>query len=209
MEAIKPWISRRIHDLLGIDDEVLYEYVVNMLEESLSPDPKTMQVNLTGFFEDKTEDFMQSLWKVLIEAQKSPGGIPESFIRQKIEELKRQREEQDTIKANIKAAEMRAAAPTSLIQSSRKTRAGKKSRWDAPAAPAASDRGLSQNNDGQGSTRRDGRDRSKEGRSRYSRSRSPREGHRRGAEDSRKRRRDHRAKSPSQSPIYSKSISGK
>ncbi|KAJ1837801.1 Serine/arginine repetitive matrix protein 1, partial [Coemansia sp. RSA 486] len=139
MEAIKPWISNQISELLGIEDEVLHEYVVNMLEESSSPDPRTMQVNLTGFFEAKTQEFMQNLWKVLLEAQKSPGGIPESFIQKKIEELKRQRNEQEMIKAKIKAAEKKAGGHESG-QGSRSTRTGRKSRWDAPSAPASDSR---------------------------------------------------------------------
>ncbi|KAJ2864470.1 hypothetical protein GGI22_001722, partial [Coemansia erecta] len=78
-----------------------------MLEESPIPDPKLMQVNLTGFLESMTQEFMQSLWKVLLEAQRSPGGIPESFIRRKIDELKRNREQEDIIKANIEIANRR------------------------------------------------------------------------------------------------------
>ncbi|KAJ1900775.1 Serine/arginine repetitive matrix protein 1, partial [Coemansia sp. IMI 209127] len=106
-DAIKPWISERIKELLGLEDEVLYEFIVNMLEESPTPDPKLMQVNLTGFLESTTQEFMQSLWKVLLEAQRSPGGIPESFIQQKIDELKRNREQEDIIKANIAIANRR------------------------------------------------------------------------------------------------------
>ncbi|KAJ1819931.1 Serine/arginine repetitive matrix protein 1 [Coemansia sp. RSA 2599] len=199
VEAIKPWISSRIHELLGIEDEVLYEYVVNMLEESKSPDPKTMQVNLTGFFEAKTQDFMQSLWRVLLEAQKSPGGIPESFIQKKIEELKRQRDEQDALKANIVAAEKRAEA--SSAQSTRTTRSGRRSRWDAPSAPAASDpaaAGQGKHGDRSQEKRQSReKDQSREIRSRYSRSRSPRT-HRRDTD--RYGRRDRYAKSRSRSP---------
>ncbi|KAJ2804345.1 Serine/arginine repetitive matrix protein 1 [Coemansia guatemalensis] len=95
MDAIKPWISSRIKELIGIDDDVLQEYVINMLEETERPDARIIQVNLTGFLEDKTQAFMQSLWSVLLEAQKSKGGVPESFIQNKIEELKKRREEQD------------------------------------------------------------------------------------------------------------------
>ncbi|KAJ2547078.1 hypothetical protein EV175_005360 [Coemansia sp. RSA 1933] len=107
IDAIKPWISERVKELLGLDDEVLYEYIVNMLEESSTPDPKLMQVNLTGFLESKTSEFMQSLWKVLLEAQKSPGGVPESFIQKKIDELKQKRNQEEIIKANIAIANNR------------------------------------------------------------------------------------------------------
>ncbi|KAJ1726292.1 Serine/arginine repetitive matrix protein 1 [Coemansia biformis] len=136
MDAIKPWIADRVSELLGIEDEVLYEYVVNMLSESEKPDARTMQVNLAGFLEDKAGEFMQSLWALLLEAQKSPGGIPESLIQNKIEELKQRREEQQRAAAGIKASNTR------LQEQQRKTRSGKRSRWDTPApalapAPAA------------------------------------------------------------------------
>ncbi|KAJ2716527.1 Serine/arginine repetitive matrix protein 1 [Coemansia spiralis] len=129
MEAIKPWIAGRISELLGIEDEVLFEYVVNMLGEADRPDPRTMHANLTGFLEEKTGDFMQNLWAVLLEAQASPGGIPESFIQTKIEELRQRREEQQRAAAGIRATNTRLQEPVAQ----RKTRSGKPSRWDKPA----------------------------------------------------------------------------
>ncbi|KAJ1946999.1 separin protein [Kickxella alabastrina] len=159
MEVIKPWISNKIFELLGLEDEVLFEYIVNMLQESTTPDPKVMQVNLTGFLESKTQDFMQSLWEVLVEAQKSPGGIPESFIKTKVEELRIKREEQDMIKANIRAADERLQG--SVVDNARRTRSGRRSRWDAPAASSndlerPSDiRGGFERHDGDGRQNRD------------------------------------------------------
>ncbi|KAJ2718813.1 Serine/arginine repetitive matrix protein 1 [Coemansia sp. Benny D115] len=129
MEVIKPWISNEIINILGIEDEVLFEYIVNMLDESNTPDPKTMQVNLTGFLEGKTQGFMQSLWEVLLEAQESPTGIPESFIRNKVEELRVKKEEQEKIRANVQAAENR--------MKNGETR-------NAPAAAAAAEGGSSE-----------------------------------------------------------------
>ncbi|KAJ2157456.1 hypothetical protein GGF46_004493 [Coemansia sp. RSA 552] len=120
MDALKPWISTKVNELLGIEDEVVFEYIVNMLEETSKPDPRKMQVNLTGFLEAKTQEFMQSLWAVLLEAQKSQGGIPESFIQKKIQEMRQRREEEEQAAANIKAAR-------------RKARSGRRSRWDSPS----------------------------------------------------------------------------
>ncbi|KAJ2869018.1 Serine/arginine repetitive matrix protein 1 [Coemansia aciculifera] len=107
MEVIKPWISRKINELLGIEDEVLFEYVVNLLQESNTPDGKAMQVNLTGFLESKTVEFMQSLWTLLLEAQKGLGGVPESLIRGKVEEVRQQRVEQERIRDRIRTADER------------------------------------------------------------------------------------------------------
>ncbi|KAJ1664793.1 separin protein [Coemansia sp. RSA 1646] len=134
IDAIKPWISERIKELLGLEDEVLYEFIVNMLEESTKPDPKLMQVNLTGFLESKTQEFMQGLWKVLLEAQKSTTGIPESFIQKKIEELKQKREQDELIRANIAIANERMHGQNAANNSQKTTRSGRKSRWDTPSS---------------------------------------------------------------------------
>ncbi|KAI9478934.1 Serine/arginine repetitive matrix protein 1 [Coemansia sp. RSA 989] len=126
MDAIKPWISDKITELLGIEDDVLFQYIINMLEESKRPDARAMQVNLSGFLEDKAQEFMRSLWAILLEAQKSQGGIPESLIRQKMEELKTRREEEEKAKERIKEANRRAREPTSDSRPRRR-------RWDAPS----------------------------------------------------------------------------
>ncbi|KAJ2844106.1 Serine/arginine repetitive matrix protein 1, partial [Coemansia brasiliensis] len=120
MDAIKPWISDKITEMLGIEDDVLFQYIVNMLEESKKPDGRTMQVNLSGFLEDKAQEFMRSLWAVLLEAQKSQGGIPETFIRQKMEELKARREEEEKAKERIKEANRRAREPATDSYSRRR-----------------------------------------------------------------------------------------
>ncbi|ORX72378.1 PWI domain-containing protein [Linderina pennispora] len=92
MDVIKPWIATTVNELLGVEDEVLFEYVVNLLGESNSPDPKAIQVNLTGFLESKTQGFMQDLWSLLLEAQDCTGGIPESLVKQKMDQLQKKRE---------------------------------------------------------------------------------------------------------------------
>ncbi|KAJ1966266.1 hypothetical protein GGI12_000171, partial [Dipsacomyces acuminosporus] len=150
MEVIKPWIAKQISEILGIEDEVLQEYVISMLEESSTPDPRTMQLNLTGFLESKTQEFMQNLWSVLLEAQSSQTGVPESFIKDKVEEIKRRKEGDAGIKESIRAADERTQQSTGQA---RRTRAGRKSRWDtsdsansyttgiAVAAAAAADSG--------------------------------------------------------------------
>ncbi|KAJ2896672.1 Serine/arginine repetitive matrix protein 1, partial [Coemansia aciculifera] len=127
-EAIKPWLSYKINNVLGIDDEVLFEYILNMLEESDTPDGKAMQVNLTGFMESKAGEFMQDLWTVLLEAQKGPGGIPESFIRGKVEEIKKERVEQVRMKEAIKTADARARDGASKTKIKVATEAGTETR---------------------------------------------------------------------------------
>lgn len=54
------------------------------------PDPKKMQINLTGFLNGKNARlFMQELWDLLLSAQDSVTGIPTQFLEQKKEEIKK------------------------------------------------------------------------------------------------------------------------
>lgn len=49
-----------------------------------------MQINLTGFLNGKNARlFMGELWELLLSAQASENGIPESFTQQKKEEIKK------------------------------------------------------------------------------------------------------------------------
>ncbi|KAI9366524.1 PWI domain-containing protein, partial [Pilaira anomala] len=86
LDVIKPWISNRITELLGLEDEVVIDYTCSLLEEK-DQDPKRMQINLTGFLEGNTKKFITELWNLLLSAQSSVGGIPAVFIEQKKEEL--------------------------------------------------------------------------------------------------------------------------
>lgn len=54
------------------------------------PDPKKMQINLTGFLNGKNARlFMTDLWDLLLNAQDSATGIPEQMIELKKEEIKK------------------------------------------------------------------------------------------------------------------------
>ena len=47
-----------------------------------------MQINLMGFLDSKTPEFMTALWKLLLDAQTSPGGIPKVFVEEKKAEMR-------------------------------------------------------------------------------------------------------------------------
>ena len=36
LDVLKPWITKRLHELLGIEDDVVIEFVFNQLEEKVS-----------------------------------------------------------------------------------------------------------------------------------------------------------------------------
>ena len=46
-----------------------------------------MQINLTGFMAEKTPGFTKALWKILLEAQANPLGIPQTFLDKKKDEI--------------------------------------------------------------------------------------------------------------------------
>ncbi|KAI8393875.1 PWI domain-containing protein [Radiomyces spectabilis] len=102
MDVIKPWISNRITQLLGFEDEVVIDFACGLLEEK-NPDPKMMQINLTGFLEKNTQSFILELWLLLLSAQESVGGIPKVFLEQKKEELRQKKEQDAQVKARQEA----------------------------------------------------------------------------------------------------------
>jgi len=97
LETLKPWIHERVTDMLTFEDDVVVAYIYNSLEEQF-PDPKTLQINLTGFLNGKNSRmFMGELWKLLISAQQSPHGIPEELINQKKEDIRKRQIEVEKI----------------------------------------------------------------------------------------------------------------
>lgn len=49
-----------------------------------------MQINLTGFLNGKNaRSFMGELWDLLVSAQESLTGIPEAFLQEKKDQIKR------------------------------------------------------------------------------------------------------------------------
>lgn len=127
LSVIKPWIARRITELLGFEDDVVLEYAAGMLEEERWPDPKKVQIQLMGFLEEKTAEFMAELWELLRSAQESPGGVPKRFVEEKKEELRRKREEGEKVVREARERAQRAAAEGDRKDEKRK------SRWDAGA----------------------------------------------------------------------------
>eukprot|EP00126_Sphaerothecum_destruens_P005180 Sdes_comp18619_c0_seq1m8796 len=97
LSVIKPWIKDRITALLGFEDDVVIDFVSTQLEEENFPDPKIIQVNLTGFLEKMTSSFVADLWNLLLDAQSSPTGIPTQMLEQKKREIQTKREEQERI----------------------------------------------------------------------------------------------------------------
>lgn len=60
LDVIKPWITLKLNEILGMEDDVVVEYVFTQLEEK-ELNPKKMQINLTGFLNARrAREFMVS-----------------------------------------------------------------------------------------------------------------------------------------------------
>ena len=51
LPVLKPWITDKITNLLGFEDDVVINLVLNLLERARFPDPKDICVCLMGFLE--------------------------------------------------------------------------------------------------------------------------------------------------------------
>jgi len=85
LPVIKKWIAERILDILGFEDDIVVQFIFNMLdtakEEHRSPDPKYIQIYLTGFLEHNARTFTEELWDHLVTACHNAGGIPTAMLK--------------------------------------------------------------------------------------------------------------------------------
>ncbi|KAL2328781.1 hypothetical protein Fmac_022208 [Flemingia macrophylla] len=100
MEVIKPWITRRVTELLGFEDEVLINFIHSLLDAK-EVNGKEVQIQITGFMEKNTGKFMKELWTLLLSAQKTSSGVPQQFLDAKEEELLKKKAENDRITSEI------------------------------------------------------------------------------------------------------------
>merc|ERR1712098_182568 len=70
---------------------------------SQEPDPRKMQINLTGFLNGKyARIFMGELWGMLDSAQNSENGIPAELVNMKIDEIKGRKDEDSRIAERLR-----------------------------------------------------------------------------------------------------------
>jgi hypothetical protein len=79
MVLINKWIEKRVGELMGMVDEVLIQYIFELLSAP-KVDPKELIILLRGFLENNAKIFVEELWGLLISAQGSPSGIPREFL---------------------------------------------------------------------------------------------------------------------------------
>ncbi|THD20160.1 hypothetical protein D915_008941 [Fasciola hepatica] len=128
LDCIKPWIIKRVTELLNFEDEVVWDYVLNQLDERY-PDPKEIQINITGFLNSKNARiFLTELWDLLLSAMQDPEGVPAMLIEAKKAEIanrqldERQvqmevRRKQEELKMKAAIAQTTSVASTGLQQS--------------------------------------------------------------------------------------------
>ncbi|CAI8616630.1 unnamed protein product [Vicia faba] len=100
MEVMRPWITRKVTELLGFEDEVLINFIHGLLDAK-KVNGKEVQIQITGFMEKNTGKFMKELWTLLLSAQKNASGVPQQFLDAKEEELLKKKAENDRISSEI------------------------------------------------------------------------------------------------------------
>ncbi|KAK7249003.1 RNA-binding protein [Aureococcus anophagefferens] len=155
VEVMVRWVNERLTELLGFEDDVVVNLVENMLTQTQDAfsgqvkrvDPKQLQIQLTGFLDRQAAPFVAELWKLLLDAQDAPHGIPRAFVERKKAELLKRQATRDGDKAAIrKAGRPRCRAgggedAAAALASERGSwycvnEATGERRWDAPGAEA-------------------------------------------------------------------------
>ncbi|RLN90786.1 hypothetical protein BBJ28_00005758 [Nothophytophthora sp. Chile5] len=88
-EVINQWVTERITELLGFEDDIVVSMAINLLEPKVDErlDPRQLQVALTGFLEKQAAPFTQELWELLLSAQANATGIPNAIMDKKKQEM--------------------------------------------------------------------------------------------------------------------------
>ncbi|KAG7387995.1 Serine/arginine repetitive matrix protein 1 [Phytophthora pseudosyringae] len=104
-EVINQWVTERVTQLLGFEDDIVVAMAINLLEPKVDErlDPKALQVALTGFLEKQAGAFTEELWQLLLSAQSNPTGIPSAILDQKKQEMQRIAEDKDRLKKVLDA----------------------------------------------------------------------------------------------------------
>lgn len=100
-------MTKTVTELAGVEDDIVIEFVMELLEskDEPVPDPRKMQISLGGFLTPQNAaEFMLRLWKLLLSAQASHGGIPAEFVEAKKQELLRKQDEEAQMQQKMMTA---------------------------------------------------------------------------------------------------------
>ncbi|KAF0693953.1 Aste57867_15136 [Aphanomyces stellatus] len=125
-EVMHQWITEKITEVLGFEDDIVVSTAINLLEPNHPLDPlkpKEMQMALTGFLEGDAKAFMDELWTLMLSAQDNPTGIPQVFLEKKKKEMEAKRAsdkiEQERIAKRVQSFQQAAAPPAADTKSRR------------------------------------------------------------------------------------------
>lgn len=91
LDVINKWITQKIIEVVGFEDDILINLVINMLQAT-DIDGRKMQLDVTGFLEKQSGAFIAELWTLLVDAQEQPSGIPSVFLQKKKDEILQRQE---------------------------------------------------------------------------------------------------------------------
>ncbi|CAM8889708.1 unnamed protein product [Rhodiola kirilowii] len=115
MDVLRPWIAKRVTELLGFEDEVLINFIYGLLDGK-NVNGKEIQISITGFMEKNTGKFMKELWTLLLSAQKNASGVPQQFLDEKEEETRQKKADAERITNEIQRKKERDAEEFGLSQ---------------------------------------------------------------------------------------------
>lgn len=127
LDVMKAWISKRVTELLGTEDDIVIEFILQQLlqeadgstladlneQEQLTAsavDPRKVTVSLTGFIGDAAYPFVEDLWRLLLSAQQSPDGVPEEFAQAQQKEREQKLAEAQRIKQELERLQQHQAS---------------------------------------------------------------------------------------------------
>lgn len=148
LEVMKTWIAQKVEEILGKDDDVVIDFIYGMLEENRFPDPRKIQLNITGFLEKETPAFAKQMWNLLLSAQSNSQGVPTELLEKKKEELRQQKveaekaaEQQRLLREKEEAKERAIGAVRQREREEREGREGRQDRVDRRGSAPIRDRG--------------------------------------------------------------------
>ncbi|KAJ0407677.1 hypothetical protein ATCC90586_001859 [Pythium insidiosum] len=105
-EVIDQWITERVTQLLGFEDDIVVSLVINLLQPKGAGadarlDPREMQLAVTGFLEKDAPAFMTELWELLLSAQAHPTGIPPQILEKKKAEMAQLAKQKQEVRAAL------------------------------------------------------------------------------------------------------------
>ncbi|CAD7698880.1 unnamed protein product [Ostreobium quekettii] len=100
--VMREWIAKRVTELLGLEDDVLINFLQIRLESEEELSPKELHIELVPFLEKNAGLFMKELWTMLASACEKKSGIPQQILDEKAEEIKRKKGMQDQINEAIR-----------------------------------------------------------------------------------------------------------